>query len=169
MIARRALLATCLALCCIPLAASAQQAKLPLADLVLVEKAAHRLTLFADGRRLRTYRVALGQGGLGPKQRQGDGKVPEGVYKITGGNPYSAYHLSLRISYPTPAQRAAAARRGVDPGGDIMIHGLPNGQSAIGAAHVQSDWTLGCIAVTNREIEEIWDMVPDGTTIEIRP
>lgn len=138
------------------------------ADHILVEKAAHRMTLFSAGRPVRTYRVALGQGGLGPKRRQGDDKVPEGRYYITGRNPESDYHLSLRIGYPTLPQVLVAERRGIDLGGDIMIHGLPNGLGSVGARHLETDWTRGCIAVTNDEIEEIWQLVPDWAIIEIR-
>ena len=95
--------------------------------------------------------------------------MPEGHYRITGRNPASGYHLSLRVSYPTPGQRAAAHARGVDPGGDVMIHGLPNDRAGWGRAHRLVDWTAGCIAVTNDEIEELWNHVADGTQIEIRP
>jgi murein L,D-transpeptidase YafK len=140
----------------------------PVADHILVEKAAHRMTLFSAGRPVRAYRVALGQGGLGAKQRQGDKKVPEGRYYITGRNPESDFHLSLRIGYPTLPQAEAAERQGIDPGGDIMIHGLPNGVGPAGARHPETDWTHGCIAVTNAEIEEIWHLVPDWAIIEIR-
>ena len=137
------------------------------ADHILVEKAAHRMTLFSEGRAVRVYQVALGGGGLGPKMMQGDRKVPEGLYRITGRNPGSAYHLSLRIGYPTPEQARSAMARGIDPGGDIMIHGTPNGLGW-GEEHRQEDWTDGCIAVTDAEIEEIWRLVPNGTTIAIR-
>lgn len=139
-----------------------------LVDRIIVYKAAHRMTVYRANKPLREFRVALGIGGLGPKLRQGDGRVPEGRYFIAGRNPQSAFHLSLRISYPTPEQAAAARARGIDPGGDIMVHGLPNGQGWIGAAHHRTDWTLGCIAVTNEEIEWLWRSVPDGTPIEIR-
>ena len=146
----------------------ASEPVLAVADHILVEKAAHRMTLFSAGRAVRTYRVALGQGGLGAKQRQGDGRVPEGRYYITGRNPESDYHLSLRIGYPTLPQVEAAERQGIDPGGDIVIHGLPNGLGWLGARHLETDWTRGCIAVTNEEIEEIWRLVPDWAIIEIR-
>lgn len=139
------------------------------ADHIIVRKAMHRMTLVREGRALRTYRVALGRGGIGPKLRAGDDKVPEGVYRITGRNDRSAFHLSLRIGYPTPQQVREARSRGLDAGGDIMIHGLRNGFGWIGSAHRAMDWTAGCIAVTNGEIEEIWRLVPDGTIIEIDP
>lgn len=142
---------------------------LPAADRILVEKAKRSLTLFRQGKILKTYAIALGTEPVGHKLQEGDGRTPEGVYRISGRNPQSKYHLSLRISYPNEADRESARKRGVSPGGDIMIHGLPNGSGALGAAHRLRDWTIGCIAVTNEEIKEIWDAVPDGTEIEIRP
>jgi len=140
----------------------------PATDRIIVYKAAHRMTLLKDGQVIRSYRVALGRGGLGNKAAAGDNRVPEGVYRITGRNPTSAYHLSLRIGYPTAAQARDAQRRGTDLGGDIMIHGIRNGLGWVGSLHRRMDWTRGCIAVTNEEIEEIWRLVPDGTVIEIR-
>jgi murein L,D-transpeptidase YafK len=137
-------------------------------DRIVVDKSERRMVLLHEGRTVRRYKVALGRGGAGPKTREGDGKVPEGAYRIIGRNPRSAYHLSLRIDYPTPAQKRAAAAAGVDPGGDIMIHGIGNGLGAIGRTHRLLDWTQGCIAVTDAEIEEIWQLVPDGTPIDIR-
>lgn len=139
------------------------------ADKVLVLKSERRLQLLHGGRVLREYQVALGRNPVGKKTQQGDRKTPEGNYVISGRNRRSQFHRSLRISYPSAADRAAARRAGVDPGGDIFIHGLPNGQGAIGRAHLAADWTDGCIAVTNQEIEELWRLVPNGTPIEIRP
>jgi murein L,D-transpeptidase YafK len=136
-------------------------------DRILVEKAAHRLTLYDGDHAVRTYRISLGGGGLAPKSREGDRRTPEGDYRISGRNPRSAYHLSLRISYPTPAQVADARRRGVSPGSDIMIHGLPNGRGLVKSAYVGRDWTDGCIAVTDDEIEEIWRLVGDGASVRI--
>ena len=118
---------------------------------------------------IKEYKIALGANPIGPKTRQGDKKTPEGSYTISGRNAASLYHRSLRISYPNKQDSAQARKHGVSPGSDIMIHGLPNGQGAIGAAHAQRDWTWGCIAVTDEEIEEIWNMVPDGTRIDILP
>jgi len=137
-------------------------------DLIRVDKSAHLMSVYRAGRLVREFRVALGRGGQQPKVQQGDGRVPEGVYRIVAHNPKSAFHLSLRIGYPTAEQIAAAARRGVDPGGDIMIHGLPNEKGWIGAKHTSIDWTDGCVAVTNREIEWLYKAVPDGTPVEIR-
>ena len=112
---------------------------------------------------LRSYRVALGSDPAGHKQREGDGRTPEGRYTIDRRNPKSRYHLSLHISYPNEADRARAAALGVDPGGDIMIHGLKDG------VQPEGDWTRGCIAVTDAEMDEIWALVPDGTAIHIGP
>jgi murein L,D-transpeptidase YafK len=91
------------------------------------------------------------------------------MYRIAGRNPHSAFHLALRVGYPTPGQRQHAQLLGVDPGGDIMIHGIHNGLGWLGSLQRRMDWTKGCIAVTDPEIEEIWRAVPDGTPIVIRP
>jgi len=139
------------------------------ADYILVEKSARRLSLLHDGVPIKFYQIALGRVPVGNKQQEGDNRTPEGIYKIDRRNEKSKYHLSLHISYPTPAEIGAARQRGVSPGGDIMIHGLPNGLGYIGDSHRLTDWTAGCIAVTNEEIEEIWNAVADGTAIEICP
>ena len=139
------------------------------ADRILVRKAKRELLLLRGNKVIRTYRIALGRTPVGAKDREGDGKTPEGEYTISGRNRASKFHLSLRVSYPDASDRQRAARNQVQPGGDIMIHGLPNGQASIGEGHLASDWTEGCIAVTNREIEEIWRLVPDGTSIRIEP
>lgn len=139
------------------------------ADWVVVEKAARRLHLVRAGQVVRSYEISLGTQPLGPKTRAGDARTPEGQYVIDWRNPASAFHLSLHISYPNAADQTAAALRGEDPGGMIMIHGLPNGRGYLGPLHRLRDWTNGCIAVTNAEIREIWDRVPDGTPIDIRP
>jgi len=139
------------------------------ADRIEVHKAARRLDLIKDGRVLASYRVALGFAPLGPKEREGDGRTPEGSYVIDWRNPQSLFHLSLHVSYPDDADRARAAAAGVPPGGDIMIHGQPNGLRGFGSGHPDKDWTVGCIAVTNREIREIWARVADGTPIVIHP
>jgi murein L,D-transpeptidase YafK len=140
-----------------------------IADSMVLDKSDRRLTLFHQGRRVREYAVALGRVPVGAKQRRGDGKTPEGMYYIEGRNPRSRFHLSLRVSYPTTEQRARAARLGVSPGGDIMIHGLAPAFASVGEQHRTSDWTEGCVAVTNDEIEEIWRSVPDGAWILIQP
>jgi len=139
------------------------------ADSVLILKKDHLLELLKGGKVIRTYRVALGRGGLAAKEREGDELTPEGNYIIDSRNAASHYHKALHISYPNVEDRQRAAKLGVSPGGAIMIHGLPNGLGWMGPAHRAYDWTLGCVAVTDAEIDEIWDMVPDGTPVEIRP
>jgi lipoprotein-anchoring transpeptidase ErfK/SrfK len=139
------------------------------ADSIVVEKGARRLTLFREGIPVVSYAVALGGSPVGHKERAGDRRTPEGLYRIDGRNANSRFHLGLHVSYPNAADRARAAQLGVPTGGDIMIHGLPNGQGAVGAAHRQYDWTNGCVAVTDEEIEEIWSSVPVGTPIRILP
>ena len=141
---------------------------LPKVDHVLVLKREHRMLLFSGDQLVKSYEVALGSGGLAPKRRQGDGRTPEGLYTIDWRNPASRYHLALHISYPQPPDKQRARRLGANPGGDIMIHGLDPESSWVGANHRLTDWTNGCIAVTDSEIEEIWQMVPDGTPVEIR-
>ena len=139
------------------------------ADSVLILKKEHVLELLSRGKVIRTYRVALGSGGLAPKERRGDGRTPEGHYVIDSRNEHSAYHKALHVSYPNEKDRRRAAELGASPGGAVMIHGLPNGKGWIGGAHRAVDWTLGCVAVTDDEIEEIWNLVPVGTPVEIRP
>lgn len=136
------------------------------ADLVVIEKAARRLSLFTHGRLLGSYRVALGASPVGTKECQGDNRTPEGFYRVSGRNAGSRFHRSLKLSYPSDHDLARARALGCDPGGDIMIHGL---QTDVGRAHLVTDWTRGCVAVTNEEIEEIWALVPDGARVEIRP
>jgi murein L,D-transpeptidase YafK len=138
-------------------------------DKILIEKNARRLTLISKGKELKTYKIALGGNPIGPKERQGDNKTPEGTYVIDARNKDSRYHLSLHISYPNERDKKRAKELGVSPGGDIMIHGIKNGFSWVGDAHAEVDWTKGCIAVTDEEIEEIAKLVPNGTTVEIRP
>lgn len=137
-------------------------------DRILVEKSERKLSILRGGKVLKTYRVALGRNPIGAKEEEGDNKTPEGIYTIDYRNPKSDYHLALHISYPSAEDTTRAAQRGVNAGFDIMIHGLPNGQGWMGAAHRQKDWTAGCIAVTDKEIDELYRVTPDGTTIEIR-
>ena len=139
------------------------------ADRVLIEKKKRRLTLISKGEAIKTYKIALGGDPVGSKERQGDNKTPEGTYIIESRNRRSEYHLSLRISYPNEKDKKRAKELGVSPGGDIMIHGIKNGLSWVGGFHTEIDWTEGCIAVTNKEMEEIARLVPDGTPVEIRP
>ncbi len=138
------------------------------ADRILIEKKERRLTLFSKGKVLKTYQIALGGNPNGPKERQGDNKTPEGTYVIDSRNKNSRYHLSLHISYPNEKDKKRAKELGVSPGGDIMIHGIKNGLSWVGDMHTEVDWTKGCIAVTDEEIEEINRVVPLGTIVEIR-
>jgi tetratricopeptide (TPR) repeat protein len=139
------------------------------ADKILIEKKERRLTLIAKGKLLKTYQIALGGNPDGPKERQGDNKTPEGTYVIDSRNKDSRYHLSLHISYPNEKDKKRAKQLGVSPGGDIMIHGIKNGFSWVGDLHTEVDWTKGCIAVTDEEIEEIDSLAPNGTIVEIRP
>jgi murein L,D-transpeptidase YafK len=139
------------------------------ADRIVVEKSKRTLSLYRAGKLLKSYKIALGKNPVGPKQREGDSRTPEGSYVIDFRKADSKFHRALHISYPNAEDRRRARERGVQPGGAIMIHGLPNGTGAIGAAHRLRDWTDGCIAVTNEEIEEIWKVVPNGTAIVIRP
>ena len=155
--------------CALPVAAKIYIPPGVQADYILVEKAKHELTLFRQGKILKTYIVALGRGGLGKKVMEGDKKVPEGVYFIEGRNHHSQYFLSLKISYPSQGDIERARLRRVSPGGSIMIHGLRNDLAGLGPSHRKEDWTAGCIAVTDEEILEIWDAVADGTPIEIKP
>ena len=136
-------------------------------DRILIEKGPRQMTVFRDGVALRSYRVALGFEPEGDKARQGDGRTPEGVFHIDRRNPESAYHLSLGIDYPQAEDRARAAAAGADPGGDIFIHGQPNGTGRL--ITIPYDWTAGCIAVSDVEIEELWRVTPVGTVVEIRP
>jgi murein L,D-transpeptidase YafK len=138
-------------------------------DRILVEKSARRLTVFANGSKLKEYRVALGRNPVGAKEEEGDMKTPEGFYKIDSRNPQSDYHLALHVSYPSEEDTAGAMARGLNAGFDIMIHGIRNGGGWIGAFHRLRDWTAGCIAMTDEEIEELWRVTSDGTPIEIRP
>ncbi len=138
------------------------------ADLVVVEKTAHRMTLYAHQRVLRVYTVSLGHGGMEPKTQQGDGLTPEGHYEIDRHNAHSAFYLALHVNYPSAMDRKVAAARGRAPGGDIMIHGLRNYTGWIGTWQRAVDWTDGCIAVTDDEMDEIWRAVPNGTPVEIR-
>ncbi len=138
-------------------------------DRIVVEKAARRLTLYGGQVAVKSYPISLGGNPIGHKQEEGDQRTPEGVYVLDWRNPQSRYHLSMHISYPNDVDKAAASRRGVSPGGDIMVHGVPNGFGAVASRFLAHDWTDGCIAVTNKAIEEIWLNVKDGTPIEIRP
>jgi murein L,D-transpeptidase YafK len=134
---------------------------------IVIEKAARRMQLFQDGKPVRTYQIALGFSPAGDKERQGDGRTPEGEFTIDRRNDKSAFHLSFGLDYPKPKDRARATEAGYSPGGDIFIHGQPNALPV--GFKLKGDWTAGCIAVTKDEIEEIWAVTPIGTKVEIRP
>ncbi len=139
------------------------------ADKVVVFKSKRLLMLMRQSEILKTYKVALGGQPSGHKIRVGDKRTPEGTYVLDSRKPDSKFHLAIHISYPNESDIMNAHKLGVSPGGDIMIHGLPDKLARLGKLHRLSDWTNGCIAVSNSEIEEIWQLVPDGTPIEIKP
>jgi murein L,D-transpeptidase YafK len=139
------------------------------ADKILVEKAKRVLTLYSGDEPIKKYRVALGKNPLGHKVREGDKKTPEGVYYVDYRNSDSRFYKALHISYPNKNDIRQARSLGISPGSHIMIHGLKKELEWTGPYHRVMDWTDGCIAVTNYEIQEIWDMVPDGTPVEIVP
>ena len=157
--------------CLLCAVALAQRSPRPVlhADRVLVFKKQHTLQLLQGGKVIKTYKVALGGDPVGAKRSQGDHKTPEGVYVLDFRNPHSQFYKSIHISYPNVHDRAQARERGVSPGGYVFVHGLPKGYGFVGASHRLKDWTDGCIAVTNEEIDEIWQAVAGGTPIEIRP
>ncbi len=135
-----------------------------LADLVVLDKSDRLLTLYSRGKPIAHYRVQLGGAPDGHKQIEGDGRTPEGLYTIDRRNPRSSFYLSIGVSYPNTADMVRAHSAGLRPGGDIFIHGQPNGYG-----DQPGDWTNGCIAVSNEEIREIWMRVPMGTPVAIRP
>ena len=141
----------------------------PPVDRILVLKAERRLILLAGMESVADYGIALGSAPVGPKRMRGDGRTPEGLYRIDARKRDSDFHRALHISYPNAEDLRRARKSGVDPGGSIMIHGLPNGLGLIGSGHRMVDWTDGCIAVTNEEMDEIWDRVEEGVLVEIRP
>nr|WP_254429861.1 L,D-transpeptidase family protein [Ruegeria atlantica] len=135
-------------------------------DHILIEKSARRLTATLDGAVILQADVALGFEPIGDKQQEGDGKTPVGIFKIDRRNPQSAFYLSLGISYPLPEDIDRARAQGVDPGGDIFIHGQPNGVTGLS---LPGDWTAGCIAISNSEMARLWSLTPNGVVVEIRP
>ena len=142
---------------------------LPKIDSILVEKQKHSMTVFYHDQSLKQYRIALGFSPKGHKLHEGDGRTPEGQYYIIDKNPNSKFHLSLKLSYPSPKDKHSAQKKGLNPGGDIMIHGLSAFNEQAGRWHTMRDWTLGCIAVTNDEIEEIFRLAEIGTPVKIIP
>lgn len=139
------------------------------ADRVVVLKGRRILELQRAGKTLASFPIALGSHSIGPKQQQGDGRTPEGSYRIDGRSTNTRWSRELHISYPDPRDRAQAAEKHVDPGGAIFIHGMPRDYGPYDPPFWVKDWTDGCIAVGNAAIVKIWDAVPDGTPIDIRP
>ena len=138
-------------------------------DKLLVEKAKRRMTAYSNNKPVRVYIISLGDNPIGHKQFEGDEKTPEGAYTIDGKNPHSSYYKNLGISYPNAADKKFAKGKGKSPGGAIKIHGLAPHFQHIGALHRLEDWTDGCIAVTNEEMEELYTRTPVGIPIHIRP
>lgn len=136
---------------------------------IVVEKQKRIMTVFNGRKALKTYRIALGGNPVGHKEQEGDSRTPEGRYTIDAKNPNSSFHLSLKVSYPNRTDRQNARRKGVSPGGAIMIHGSPGGLGTLNALGFYTDWTAGCVAVSNDEIEELFAAVKIGTPITIRP
>ena len=138
-------------------------------DHLVVYKRERRLVLLSQGKELRSYKVALGGEAVGPKTRRGDHRTPEGLYVLDSRNANSHYYKAFHISYPNAQDFTAAKKLGVNPGGDIMLHGLPKEYAWVGKAHTLHDWTDGCVAVSDEEMDEIWKLVRVGTPIEIKP
>jgi len=143
--------------------------ELPIADRVIVLKAERRLQLIRRGQVLRSYRIALGLQPGGAKERAGDFRTPEGSYRLTRRNARSDYFLSIQVSYPNDVDRLHARRNGWDPGGSIMVHGLPNNMRHAADFYLKQDWTDGCIALSNSDMVEFWLLTQDNLPIEIRP
>jgi murein L,D-transpeptidase YafK len=165
--------ATAVTLLAVLCAAGAANGQVPeekkIVDRIVVMKSARTMTLESRGQRLKTYRVALGGQPVGAKQQQGDHKTPEGEYFVDAKNAHSQFYMALHLSYPSSEDRATARKLGVSPGGDVETHGLGKKYGWIGARHRLTDWTDGCIAVTNEEIEDIFRAVSVGTHVEIKP
>ncbi len=138
-------------------------------DSIVVIKHHREMQVYSNSRLLKTYKIALGKQPVGHKQIQGDMRTPEGVYYINGKNPNSQYYKNLGISYPNRQDREIALKLGKSPGGDIKIHGLPNNGVNIGSLHCLKDWTHGCIAITNEEMDELYTAVHIGAVINILP
>jgi murein L,D-transpeptidase YafK len=140
----------------------------PKVDRLVVDKSDHRLMAYSQGKVVQTFPVSIGRGAVGQKRNEGDNRTPEGVYPVVAHKPDSRFYRALRIGYPTAEQAMVARKHDLDPGGDIMIHGLPKGLGWIGRLQRSLDWTRGCVAVTNGEINWLYQAVPDGTPVEIR-
>lgn len=158
-----------LLVCVLGAPATMHATEFPVADLVLIEKAARKLHLVKGGEIIKTFKIALGMVPVGDKEFEGDFKTPEGRYVLDMRNPDSDYFLAIRISYPNAVDRREAREKGVDPGGAIMIHGQPNVPTRSEMYYRTQDWTNGCIAVSNSDMIDIWLMTGENTPIEIRP
>ena len=141
----------------------------PPVDLVVVYKSRKIMELLKGQEVVHSYKVALGRNPIGQKQMAGDCRTPEGAYIIDRHKKNSGYYKSLHLSYPNSQDLASAKNRGCTPGGSIMIHGLPRGYEDLADIHYKRNWTKGCIAVNNKEMDEIWHLVADGTPIIIKP
>ncbi len=148
---------------------SLSASEFPVADKVVIEKEKRKLHLMIGGNTFRTFDIALGSAPIGDKEREGDFKTPEGTYELDMRNPNSDYFLSIHVSYPNTADRREARQKGVDPGGQIMIHGQPNTPTYSAGYYKSADWTNGCIAVSNSDMIDIWLMTPNSVAIEILP
>jgi murein L,D-transpeptidase YafK len=148
---------------------SANSAGLKSVDKIVIDKGNRTMTIMKDNGILKTYKVSLGGQPVGAKDRQGDHKTPEGLYVVDRKNPNSKFHRALHLSYPNTQDKARAAMLGVNPGGDVEIHGLGSLFGWVGSKHLLRDWTDGCIAVTNEEIDQIYPAVEVGTLVEIKP
>jgi murein L,D-transpeptidase YafK len=149
--------------------ATLSASEFPVADKVVIEKEKRKLHLMSDGSAFRTFDIALGGAPSGDKEKEGDFKTPEGSYELDVRNPNSDYFLSIHVSYPNNADRQEASQKGVDPGGQIMIHGQPNTPTYSAGYYKSADWTNGCIAVSNSDMIDIWLMTPNSVAIEILP
>ena len=138
-------------------------------DKILVEKSQRQLHVFSKGELIKTYKISLGREPIGKKEFEGDKKTPEGLYYINGKNSGSGYYKNLGVSYPNVEDIKYAEKMKKSPGGQIKIHGLRNGLGWIGRTHLFFDWTMGCIALTNEDIEELYNCIKIGTPIEIKP
>ncbi|MFO7704605.1 MAG: L,D-transpeptidase family protein [Halopseudomonas sp.] len=141
----------------------------PLVDQLLIHKAERRLEVISDGQVIKEYRISLGRQPLGHKQQQGDQRTPEGIYRIDWRHESPQFNLSLHLDYPNLKDRAAAYKRSVDPGSMIMIHGTPTNAPYPEWFFKGLDWTDGCVALSNTDMRTLWELVPDGTLVEIRP
>lgn len=138
-------------------------------DKIVIHKKQKKMNVYHQEKLIQVYKIALGFSPEGHKQQAGDGKTPEGKYHISAKNPNSRFHLSLKISYPNTQDKLKAYQAGVSPGGDIMIHGIGKKNGWLGSLHTKSDWTLGCVALTNEEITELYHATSVGTVVEILP